>query len=158
MLFLLDVFSDTYNGILAVVNFVCFAAVILCCVFIYIAGVVGQFERYYKHLAVSAIIGLITLFLIHFYMVENLGIPLILPPVGTPYFTEFMHIMQYLASVAVIILGAFLSVMMVLKYIDRYYSRSFMNALLFLIVIVVIHIYLEDTFGVKLIFPPNLWS
>jgi len=157
MLELCDVIVESYNQILAIVNYICFAAVIICCVYIYCVLVIGQVERFYKHLAISALIILIVLVIIHFVMLDSFGIPLIVPPVNTLYFTEFMHVMQYIASVAIIILCAIIFLTAVLSKIDHFYGRTFMSAFLCLIVLLVIHFYIEDMFGIRLIFPPNLW-
>jgi small basic protein len=90
-------------------------------------------------------------------MLQYLGIPLLVPPIGTLYFTEFMHVIQYFATFAVIILAAVIFGTALLSRLDKSYSKTFMSALLFLIVIVVIHWYIFDNFGIPLIFPPNLW-
>jgi hypothetical protein len=157
MIYLLDLAGDMYSSLMAIVNYVCFAALCGCCVVVYIAGVIGQLQHFYKHMAVVAIMIIVVLFVVHYFMLENLGIPLLVPPIGTPYFTDFMHIIQYLATFAVVILGAVIFVTALLSRLDHLYGHAFMSALLFLIVIVIIHYYINDNFGVPLIFPPNMW-
>jgi small basic protein len=157
MLYLLNLVGDTYSSVMAVVNYVCFAALCGCCVIIYIAGVVGQFHHYYKTMAVGSFLLVVVLCVIHYFLLQNLGIPLLVPPVGSPYFTEFMHVIQYLVTLAVVILGGVIFGTALLSRFDRFYSHAFMSALMFLIVLVGIHYYIFDSFGIPLIFPPNLW-
>jgi hypothetical protein len=151
MLQLLDVVGDSYSMVLVIVNFSCFGAVISLSVIAYCLSVI------YRKAPIPWLLSLIILFVIHFIMLDNLGIPLIVPPVNTPYFTEFMHIMQYIASIAILLLCAIIFITAVLSKLDKFYGRTFMSAFLCLIILVVIHYYIEENFGVLLIFPPNLW-
>lgn len=157
MFYILDVVQDTYSAVLATVNFICFAMVMLCAVYIFVIVVMGQFSGWYKHLAVGAIATFATLLIVHFYMIDTFGIPLILPPMNTPYFVEFMHIIQFIATIAVLILGAYIFAVATLKNIDRYYGRQMVSAVLCLIILIAIHMYLYDAFGIQLIFPPDMW-
>ena len=157
VLYLLDIAGDVYSATMAVVNYICFAALCGCCVIVYVSGVIGQFDRYYKHLAVGGIIAIVLLFVIHYILLDNFGIPLLVPPIGTIYFTEFMHIIQYIATFAVVILGATIFITALLSKLDHFYGHAFTSALLFLIVIIILHYYINDNFGVPLIFPPTLW-
>jgi len=157
MLYLLDIADETYSSVMAVVNYVCFAALCGCCVVVYFAGVIGQLQNYYKGIAVGAIIGVIVLLVINYFFIQYLGISLLVPPIGTPYFTDFMHVIQYLASIAVVLLAIVIFATALLSKLDRYYSHTLMSALLFLFVIVGLHFYIYNIFGILLIFPPNLW-
>ena len=157
MLEVVDIVGETYKQVQAIVSYGCFTMVIICCVYLYCVVVIGQVQRFYKHLAVGLGIVLILLFGIHFYMLETFGIPLIVPPIGTLYFTEFMHVMQFIASIAILLLCGIIFGTAVLSKLDHFYGRTFMSAFLCLIVLVVIHFYIADNFGVLLIFPPNLW-
>jgi hypothetical protein len=157
MLYLLDLAGDVYSNVMAVINYICFTALCLCVVIIYIAGVIGQFQGNYKSMAGGSIIVLIILIVVHFVMLSNFGIPLLVPPINTPYFTDFMHVIQYLATFAVVILLAVILVMALLSRLDHSYGHAFTSALIFLIVILIIHFYIYNEFGIKIIFPPNLW-
>ena len=157
MLYIFDLAGDVYSSAMAVVNYICFAALCCCIAIVFVSGAIGQFDKYYKHLAVGGILGIVVLVVIHIIILDNLGIPLLVPPIGTIYFTEFMHIIQYLASFAVIILGAVIFVAAFLSKLDHSYGKLFTSALMFLVVLIIIHMYVRDEFGVLIIFPPNLW-
>ncbi|MHA1649414.1 MAG: hypothetical protein ACTSYB_04390 [Candidatus Helarchaeota archaeon] len=157
MFYLLDMVQETYSQVMAIINYICFGAFVLCCVFFYITAVVGQFDRYYRHMAVGSLIGIVVLLILHFAFLDWLKIPLIVPPLDTPYFLEFMHVLQYIASLMVVILVAVIFIFAVLRQLDYYYKHAFVSAFIYLIIILTIHWYLEENFGILLIFPPNLW-
>ncbi len=157
MMYVWDAIGDSYSVIMAIVNYVCFGAFILCCVLFYAVVVIGLFDRYYKHVAVSTMIIIIILIIIHWIALDNFGIPILVPPLGTPYFIDFMHIMQYIASVSIVLLLAAIFIFAILGRFDYFYQRQFSGAFIYFVILIVLHFYLEDTFGIKLIFPPNLW-
>jgi hypothetical protein len=157
MLYIYDLAGDIYSSAMAVVNYICFATLCFCCVIVYLASAIGQFHGSYKGLAVSGLLSIIVLVVIHIILLDNFGIPLLIPPIGTIYFTDFMHIIQYLASFAVIILGALIFATAFLSKLEGSYGHVFVSALMFLIVLIIIHTYINDEFGIPIIFPPNLW-
>ncbi len=157
MLYLLDLVQESYSQVMAIINFICFGAFFACCVFFYVAVVIGIFDYYTKHVATTSLIVIITLLITHFVMLDNLGIPLIVPPIGTIYFTEFIHVMQYIASIAVVVLLACIFLLALLSRFDRRYQHQFVSAFLMLVVIGMLHVYILDNFGIPLIYPPNLW-
>jgi len=157
MLYLLDIAGEMYSSVMAVVNYVCFGAICACCVVVYFAVVIGQFQNHYKGVAVGTTIGIVILLVINYFFIKYLGISLLVPPIGTPYFTDFMHVIQYLASIAVVLLAIVIFATALLSKLDRYYSHTLMSAVLFLFVIVGLHFYIYNNFGILIIFPPNLW-
>ncbi len=157
MWYVFDLAGDIYSSTMAVVNYICFAALCCCCVIAYLSSAIGQFRGSYKGLAVGSVLTIIVLFVTHYILLDNFGIPLLVPPIGTIYFTEFMHIIQYLATFSVIILGALIFATALLSKLDGSYGHAFTSAVMFLIVLIIIHYYINDSFGVPIIFPPNLW-
>ena len=157
MIFLLDFVQDVYSQVMAIVNYVCFGAVCLCFLYIYVAYTIGQFNGYYKHGAVGSFVIVVVLFGIHFYMLETFQIPLIVPPLETPYFTDFFRPIQGIASISLIVLLCAIFTLAPLSRVDSYYGRSLVSAIICLIVMIVIHFWLEENFDILLIFPPNLW-
>ncbi|MFX1293374.1 MAG: hypothetical protein ACFFD2_00750 [Promethearchaeota archaeon] len=156
-LIILGFAEDSYNQILAIANFLCFGAVCLCVVAIFIIITVGQFIGKYKSIALISLFILICLFTIHFILLDLTGIPLLVPPVKTIYFTEFMHILQYIASFAVLILGVIIFTMAALSRLDKGYQHYLISGVISLIILLLIHYYLFESFGIQLIFPPTLW-
>ena len=155
---ILDFAGESYSQVMAIVNFVCFGAFIFCATYIFVMAALGQFQaKPYKYFFFSSFLVLIVLLIIHFGLLETYGIPLLVPPVGTPYFTEFIHVMQYVASVAVVILGALVFVTAALTRIDPGFQKGVVSTLSVLVILLVIDYYIQDNFGIKLIFPPNLW-
>ncbi len=158
MLQLFDLAQDSYNQILAIVNYICFGSVCFCVVVLFVAILIARLDWWYKHIATAALIALITLFVVHFWLLGEVGIPLIVPPVDTIYFTEFMHIIQYIVTITVVVVGAYIFGAAALKLVDEYqFGKAFMSGLFYLILMLFIHGYFEQNFGIKLIFPPNLW-
>ena len=156
MLYLLDLAGDIYSSVMAVVNYICFTAFCACCVIIYVAGAIGQFHSYYKSMAIGSFLTVVVLLVAHFSL-QNFGITILVPPIGTPYFTEFMHVIQYLVTIAVVILVIVIFATALLSRLDRYYTSALRSAVIFLIVLICLHYYIYDNFGISLIFPPNLW-
>ena len=155
---LADIAQDSYDYVMAIINYVCFGSVCACAVILCIMLIIGQWDYWYKRLATGALIALITLFVIHFWLEAEVGIPLIVPPVDTVYFTEFMHVIQYIASISVLILGGYVFACGALKLVDNHqFGRAFMGGIFALGIIIILHGYLLDNFGILLIFPPNLW-
>jgi len=148
---------DLYSPFMAFINYICFCSLVLCCLYVYWAATVGQISKGYKQAAIVALLWVCILIGVHVYFTEAFGIPLILPPVNTAFFITFMHVIQYFASIAVILLCAFLFIMAVLKNLDGKYGQHMVSALLFLIILICLHTYVLDEFGVPIIFPPNLW-
>ena len=120
MFYLLDVAQDSYNQILAIVNYVCFGSVCFCVVILFIAIVISRLDWWYRHLVTGALITLIVLFVVHFWLLGEVGIPLIVPPVDTIYFTEFIHVIQYIVTITVVVAAAYVFAAAALKLIDEY--------------------------------------
>jgi hypothetical protein len=157
MLELLDVVGETYSLICAIGNYIAFGSLVLCCLYVFWASTVGQISKGYKQAAIVALIWVCVLIGIHVYFSEALGIPIIVPPVESGFFLVFMRVIQYFASIAVILLCAILFIAAVLKNFDGKYGQYLVSALLFLIILIGLHMYILDEFGVAIIFPPNLW-
>ncbi|MHA1130355.1 MAG: hypothetical protein ACTSQI_15145 [Candidatus Helarchaeota archaeon] len=157
MLVLLDWAGETYSQFMAIVNYICFGAVCVCLVIVFVMITLGQFSHYHKTLAISTLTVAILLIMIHWILVNNFGITLLVPPIGTPYFNEFMHVVQYISSIMVVILAAFTFLMAVLSRVDHWYQHGFVSGFAYLILLGLIHWYILDNFGIPLIFPPTLW-
>ncbi len=142
---------------MAIANFVCFGAVCVCAVIIFVMVTLGQFNRYHRTIAFSTLLVLISLIVIHIVLVENFGITLLVPPINTLYFTEFIHVIQYLASITVVILAAIVFLMAALSRVDNWYQHGFVSGVAYLILLGIIHWYVLDNFGIPIIFPPTLW-
>jgi hypothetical protein len=154
---LLDLAGGTYSQIMAVVNFICFGSLCGCAAYVFVAVVLGHFSNQYKRYAMSALVAFGVLLIIHFTLLEHTGITLLVPPVDTPYFTAFIHVIQYLASISVVVLAAATFLMAVLSRLDKAYHHGFVNGVIYLIILAVIHWYVFDNFGIQIIFPPTLW-
>ena len=157
MLNLLNIIGESYSLAMAVINFACFGSVCVCIGYLFVAAALGMFDKKYKGIAFSALLWVIIMFVLHFILLETFGIPVLLPPVDTLFFTEFMHVIQYIASFSLVIVTAFIFVMVALSRADKSYNHSVVSALIYLGLLIIIHFYVEDNFGIKIIFPPNLW-
>ena len=157
MLIIMDLGTEVYNPILAVVNYICFASLILCCLFIYLTATIGQIAKGYKQAAMVAFIWVCILIGVHSYMVTYFGIPLLVPPLGTPYFIDFMHVIQYITTITVLLLACFFFIVVLLKQFSSEFGKHAFSALIFLFLLIGLHTYVLAEFGVPLVFPPNLW-
>ena len=157
MLFVMDLGTTVYDSVMAVVNYICFASLILCCLYIYLTATIGQIAKVYKQAAIVAFIWVCILIGVHSYMVTYLGIPLLVPPLGTPYFVDFMHVIQYIMTLAVILLFAFCAIVILLKQLSSEFGKHAFSGLIFLFFLIGLHIYIQAEFGVPLIFPPTMW-
>lgn len=142
---------------MAVINYICFGSLVGCCVYIYWAAMIGQVSKSYKQLAVGALIYVCILIGVHSVLVTEFGITLLMPPIETPYFIEFIRVIQFLASVAVVLLAAFIFAAAALKNIAKEYGKHAVSALIFLVILIFLHNWVLEQTGVPLIFPPNLW-
>lgn len=158
LLFVMDLGTVVYDSVLAVVNYICFASLILCCLYIYLAATIGQIAKVYKQAAVVAFIWVCILIGMHSYSVNYLGIPILVPPIGTPYFEEFLHVVQFIMTLAVLLLFGFFAIMALLKQLSSEFGKHAFSALIFLIFLVGLHVYISAEFGVPLIFPPGMWG
>jgi hypothetical protein len=153
----MDIGGDIYSPILATVNFICFGALLVCCLLVYFGVTVDQFKNQYKHVTPGALLTLIFLLVLHYILVDSLHIPLLVPPLNTPYFTAFLRVIQYLASIAFVLLLAVLFLLAVVGRFDKRYSEKFTSSFIYWVILVIIHAYLQSEFGILLIFPPTLW-
>jgi uncharacterized membrane protein YhfC len=119
--------------------------------------VVGQISKPQKQAAVGALIWVCILIGIHCYLVNAFNIPLLVPPLGTPFFVQFMQVIQYLVTIAVLLLVGFIFIVIGLKMLDKRFETYLMSALMFLGVLIFLHFYILGAFGVPLIFPPAMW-
>jgi len=149
--------TDFYSPIMAVINYVCFVSLVVCCLYVYWAATIGQISKGYKQAAVVALLWICILIGLQVYLTSTFGITLIVPPINTPFFTEFMHVIQFLATIAVVLLGAIIFILALLKNLSSEYGKQMVSAIIFLIILISIHSVLVSEFGVPLIFPPNLW-
>lgn len=157
MICILDIFYESYNQLMAIFNYICFAALVVLIAYLFITTAMGQiWAKPYKGYSITAIVSIITLLGLHFSL-EAFGISLLVPPNQTYYFVEFMHFIQYIASISVVIIGTILFLAVVIGKFDGAYNKVAMSALVALILLGIIHWYVEDTFGVLIIFPPTLW-
>lgn len=131
MIEVMDFAGDFYSPFMAVINYVLFCSLMICCLYVYWAAIVGQVAKGYKQVAVVAFIWVCILIGVHLYLVDAFGITLLVPPVGTPFFTEFMHIIQFFASIAVVLLFAFVCITALLKNFAKEYGKYMVSALLF---------------------------
>ena len=154
---ILDLAEEAYSSIMIVVNFICFGALCLCITFIFVVWTIGQYDGAYKHVAHGAFLLVIGLLVIHYITSTYFGIPLVVPPMGTPYFAEFMHIIQYVVTIAFVFLLIALFILGIVSRLDHFYSHPFMSACIAFVILVGLHFYVADQFGVMLIFPPTLW-
>jgi len=148
---------DFYEPILAVVNFICFGALLVCCAILFLSVALDQLTGI-KKMTMPALITIIVLFIIHGVLLAEVHIPLLVPPIGTLYFTEFLRIIQYLASITILLLGAYIFLCAAIRQIDAGYGKRFMTGIAFLILLLVVHQYVLDEFGIPIIFPPTMWS
>ncbi|MHA1266176.1 MAG: hypothetical protein ACTSRS_13165 [Candidatus Helarchaeota archaeon] len=154
----MDWVTDSYSQIAAICNFIAFGALCVCIAYLFITAALGQiWQKPYKGYSAGALLFIIVLLLTHFLLKDSYGIYILLPPVNTLYFTEFMHVIQYLASVGVIVLGTFFCLFGVLRFFDKSYGKACMSCLTWLIILFIIHYYIHDEFGVLIILPPTLW-
>jgi len=156
-MFVFDALSGFYDSLMEIVSTICFCSLIICCVYIYWAAVVGQISKPQKQAAVGALIWVCILIGIHCYLVNAFNIPLLVPPLGTPFFVQFMQVIQYLVTIAVLLLVGFIFIVIGLKMLDKRFETYLMSALMFLGVLIFLHFYILGAFGVPLIFPPAMW-
>jgi len=156
MIYLLDIIVDSYSQFMAIINFVCFGSVCICIAYIFVVVALGQLSYWYKRLAIGAVVTLVVLFSLHFILAD-FGITLLVPPVNTIYFTEFMRIIQYIASVSIVLVATYVFVAAALSRADKRYSQGVVSGMIYLAILVIIHLYILENFGIKIIFPPNLW-
>lgn len=152
-----DIANDAFAQFMVIVNYVCFGLLVGACLYIYWAAMIGQVTKPYKQAAVGAFIGVCVLIGLHSVLVTKFGITLLVPPIGTPYFMDFIRVIQFLASVAVVLLATFIFVAAALKNLAKEYGKHLMSALIFLGILILLHNYVLEETGVPLIFPPNLW-
>lgn len=160
MLYLLDVAGDGYSYALAIMNFIAFGSLCALIAYIFCAAAFGLLTnqaKYARGLFYGSIFMVFILFTLHYLLLENFGIPVLVPPVGTPYFTEFMHVIQYIASISVIAIGAIIFITAALSKVDGFYGKFTVSGIIYLGILLLIHMYVEQETGIKIIFPPNLW-
>ncbi len=156
-MFVCDFIADFYNQTWAVVSYIFFGSVVVSCLYIYWAAMVGQIAKGYKQAAIVALMWVCILIGVHVYLTQAFHMPILVPPIGSPFFTEFMHVIQFLASMAVVFLFGFLCIVMVLKNVAGEYGKHVMSALIFLAILFFLHQFIVGQFGIPLIFPPTLW-
>jgi hypothetical protein len=157
MLETLDIVGESYSSIMAIVNFILFATLCICIAFIFVIWAIGQYDGGYKHLAHAAFLVVIGLFIIHYISCTYFGIPLLVPPIETEYFTLFIHVIQYVVTIAFVFLCVAIFIFALISRVDRSYSHAFMSACVAFAILIGIHFYIADQFGVSLIFPPTMW-
>ena len=153
----MDFGTEFYDPFMAVVNCVCFVSLVVCCLYLYWAATVEKVAKGYKQVAVGALVWICSLIGFHVYLIGAFGISLIVPPLNTPFFTEFMHVIQFLATIALVVLCAIIFIFAAVKNLIREYGHLVVTAIIFLVILVCIHFVLVSEFGVPLIFPPTRW-
>ena len=157
MLELMDIVGESYSVFMAIVNYVIFGVLCILIAFIFVIWAIGQYDGGYKHLANAAILVVIGLFVIHYISYTYFGIPLLVPPIQTEYFTTFIHVIQYVVTIAFVFLCVAIFIFALLSRLDRSYGHAFMSATIAWAILIGIAFYISDEFGVQLIFPPTMW-
>lgn len=127
-----------------VICFVCFSWI----------TVIGQFSKAYRRVAMFLLLGISVMLGLHFLMKRFLQVPLLVPPTGTLYFNEFICIIQYLTSFAVILLFGIIAGRTLLWLLDNHYGKLLVSSFLFLFILLGLNYWMSREFAIPLIYIP----
>lgn len=132
-----------------------FLIFVICSVCFSWIAVIGQFSQAYRKVAVSLLLGIGIMLGIHFLMKEFLQLPLLVPPMDTPYFNEFICIIQYIMSFAVILLFGIIAGRALLRILDNHYGKLLVSSFLFLFILLGLNYWTSREFAIPLIYIPD---
>ncbi len=127
-----------------VICFVCFSWI----------TVIGQFSKVYRRVAMLLLLGISVMLGLHFLMKRFLLVPLLVPPTGTLYFNEFICIIQYISSFAVILLFGIIAGRTLLWILDNHYRKLLVSSFLFLFILLGLNYWMSKEFAIPLIYIP----
>ena len=128
---------------------------VICSVCFSWIAVIGQFSKVYRRVAVLLLLGIGVILGLHFLMKGLLQIPRLVPPTGTLYFSEFISIIQYITSFAVILLFGIIAGRALLRILDNQYGKLLVSSFLFLFILLGLNYWMSREFTIPLIYLPD---